>query len=303
MNKNIIKFFGTLCILLTACTPVQPSKDKPQINHSSLSSIDVITKKKIDTPIWIDSDVLLGSTMVIGFAKPVFQGAYMQQQNALNDARIKLSHKIKSVISAKTTEKFIVFSQEISTKSVKNIEAFNTLVLNDLQQYDAYIDKEGNLYILAGIGPLKRRGIVQNKRILHVYKQEELLNSHCYKKEQLLKIQTKASLYKGRPLWFYTPQKEGYYTSIGIAQKNGNNFEKQRNMAVLLGKSNLMKKIRSQSSSKLQLLEVMRDDESTTLYDVWGHNTSSAKVSSIKVEDFWMDPKTCEFYAFVYSKR
>jgi hypothetical protein len=303
MNKNIIKLFGTMCILLTACTPVKSPKVKLEMNHSSLNSQDLVINKKVDAPTWIDSGMLLGDTIVVGFSKPVFQGAYMQQQNAMNDARIKLSHKIKSVISAKNTQKFIVYSQEISTKYVKNIEAFNNLILNDIQQYDAYLDKAGNLYILAGIGPLKRRGLVQRKRDLDIYKQDELLYSHCYKKEQLLKIQTKAPLYKGRPLWFYIPQKEGYYTSIGIAQKNGNNYEKQRTMAVLLGKSNLMKKIRSQSSSKLQLLEVMRDDESATLYDVWGHNTSSAKVSSIRVEDFWMDPKTCELYAFVYSKR
>ncbi len=303
MNKNIIKLFSAICILLTACAPMKSPKAKLKMNQPSLRSQDVMINKKVDTPTWMDSDILLGNTIAIGFAKPVFQGAYMQEQNAMNDAKIKLSHKIKSVISAKNTQKFVVYSQEISTKYVKNIEAFNNIVLNDIQQYDAYIDKEGNLYILAGIGPLKRKGLVQDKRDLHLFNHEQLLNSHCYKKEQLLKIQTKASLYKGRPLWFYTPQKEGYYTSIGIAQKNGNNFKKQRSMAVLLGKSNLMKKIRSQNSSKLQLLEVMRDDESATLYDVWGHNTSSAKVSSIRVEDFWMDPKTCELYAFVYSKR
>jgi hypothetical protein len=298
MKINIITLSVSLIVLFSACTPaVQVKKEVKK----TAKKVEKMEQNNI-VPSWVNPNANLGVNLSVGYAKPVFQGMYMQEQNALNDAKIKLSHKISSVISAKNTEKFLVFNQEISVKSIKDIRAFNKIILNDIEQYDAYIDKDKGLYILVG-----REGLGENisvsKKKPQRYNKSVLLQSRCYKKEILSAIDTKAPLYKGRPIWFYSPRKKGYYVSIGIAQKNTYDFKKQRDMAILLGKSNMMKKIRSLSSSKLELLEVIRDEESAALYDVWAHHTSSAKVKSVRVEDSWMDPKTCELYVLLYSER
>ena len=294
MNIKIFSLFAVFGVLFTACAT--PTKH-------SINKINLLSKQKTEKkPYWTDPKANLGSQVVVGYAKAVFQGMYMQQQNAINDAKIKLSHKINSTISAKTTNKTVLFGKEINTKFVKDIKAFNKLIINDLKQYDAYIDKDGNLYLLMGITDSYKQDLVTKKK-LHPYDSKKLTDSKCYDKETLLSIATKAPVYKDKPIWFYQPLNSRYYTSIGIAQQNTKTFQKQKEMAILLAKSNMMKKIKSISSSKLKLLEVTKNEESATLYDVSALHKSTAKINSIKVQDIWMDPKTCELYVLIYSER
>jgi len=256
-----------------------------------------IVKKKVDLrPYWMYSNFKLDEMCAIGYAKPVFQGVYMQRQNAFSDAKIEIANKINSRVTSKKSTKVVIFDKEINTKSIEESAAFNRLIIQDLYQKDAYIDKEGGLNLL--VCAAKRDKYIKNyKKNLKRYSNNLLLQSKCYNKKQLESMHTKALFYKGKPIWFYEPENG----TIGIAKQTSSNFEQQKKTAILLAKSNLIKKIRSKNISKLKLLQISSNNKSGLLYDISALQRSNAKIDAIRVEDIWMDPKTCELYVWIYS--
>ena len=132
---------------------------------------------------------------------------------------------------------------------------------------------------------------------------KKLINSGCYDKNTLSSIITFAYIYNDKPLWFYEDSKEGFYSSIGITEKIDENYEAQKRAAVMLAKSNLMKKIKSNVSSKMKLMNMLKHNETSALLESSGTYKSSARVKSINVKDIWMDPKNCELYVLVYSSK
>ena len=226
----------------------------------------------------------------------------MQRQNALFDAKKKISFNIKSVISSESTENINIYDESIAVNSINNIDSFSEVVLNDIKQFDAYINDSNELFLLIGLSssniPLESKA-----RNLKKFNNQELMNSGCYDKNILSSITTSSKIYNDKPIWFYEDYKERFYSSIGITEKKDENYYAQKSAAILLAKSNLMKKIKSSVSSKMKLMNMLKHNETASLLESSGTYKSSARVKSVNVADIWMDPKSCELYVLVYSSK
>ena len=256
--------------------------------------------EKNPKPYWLKENALLNTSLVVGYAPSTFQGMFMQRENALYDGRKKLSFNIRSIVSSKNIENIVVYQKKISLESIKNTDAFSKVILDDIKQFDAYIDQDNSLYLLMGISSENIK-IKYKHEDLKLFDKKELLESKCYSRNILDSISTSAYFYKKKPLWFYNPNIDGYHSSIGIAEKTDENYEIQKQTALLLAKSNLSKQIRSKSSSKIHMLEILKDDEVGVLLESSSTHKSSAKIKSFKIKDTWLDPKTCELYILVYT--
>jgi hypothetical protein len=257
---------------------------------------------KSDTPSWAKDDAMLGGNLVVGRAMPTFQGMYMQRQNALFDARRKLSFKIRSIISKDKEQSIEVYNDKIKIESIENINEFSKVILSDITQYDAYISDDNELFILIGLSNENVK-IKSKSSSLVKFDKNRLLNSGCYPKSILETIDTKSDIYKGKPLWFYEKNRPGVYTSIGIAEKIDNDFDAQKSLAITLATTNLVRKIKSHVSSKQKLMKMLKDDEIANLLESSSRYKSNALVKSVELQDIWMDPNSCELYIIVYSTR
>ncbi|MEA1916190.1 MAG: hypothetical protein U9N42_01545 [Campylobacterota bacterium] len=243
-------------------------------------------------PYWVENENFFQNSFAVGFSKRSAQGSYMQRQSAWHDASSQLAHKIKSSISSKESLNISLYNTDISTLHVKDIEAFSRVALSDIEQYDAYINENGELYLLVGFAdnPLH----VERKN-LKKFENSKLLSSSCYDKKTLLDIHTSAYMYKDRPIWFYAP-KGG---SIGIAPKTTRGFIHQKRVALMLAKMNLVKKERLKTDSKRELMQLIKHDESASVLSSEATHTSSSKLQNRTVQDIWLDPKSCELYMYI----
>ncbi len=273
-------------VLFTACNSPKPN----------------LSSNEVKKPYWLDENNLLDIRFVVGYAPSTFQGLYMQRQNALFDGRKKLSFNMKSIISSKSIHDVEVYQESISIKSIKNIDAFSQLILSDIKQFDAYMNENNELYLLMGLSGMSMK-LESKSRYLKAFNKKRLLESKCYDKEVLNSISTSSYIYDEKPLWFYTSDKKDHYSSIGIAEKVDEDYEAQKRVALMLAKTDLIKQIKSYSSSKMQMLKILKHDESGVLLDSSSTHKSIAKVKSIKIKDIWMDPKSCELYVLIYSTK
>lgn len=244
-------------------------------------------------PYWVKDETILPNNLAVGFCKPVFGGVYAQRQNALLDAKEKLSHKINAIISSNKTENLNMFHDEVSIDSVQNIKSLSKVVLNNIKVYDTYINSSKELYILIGLADAK---VTLEPKITKAFNRKDLEASTCYNKKILKNIDTASKIYNGKPLWFYTQAEDN---AIGIAQKVDGNFEMQKKTAIFLAKTNLVKKVKSHSISKIKMMQMLKHNETATILDTKSIHQSKQKLKNILLKDIWMDPKSCELYVLV----
>jgi hypothetical protein len=256
--------------------------------------------KENKKPYWLEENALLNTGLVVGYAPSTFQGMFMQRQNALHDAKKKLSFNIKSIITSKSIENIELYKENISIESIKNIDAFSKLALHDIKQFDAYVDENNNLYVLMGISSAYAKP-EDKSNDLKFFDKKQLLESKCYKKDILEFISTSSYIYHDKPLWFYELNEKGFHFGIGIAEKIDENYESQKKVALMLAKADLSKQINSYSSSKMKMLEILKSDERGVLLESLSTHKSISKINTIKIKDVWMDPRSCELYILVYS--
>lgn len=246
-------------------------------------------------PQWLENKTLIGNNFAVGFSKPVFGGVQAQRQNALHDAKEKLSHKIKSIVSSKKKQNINIFGENFELDSVQNIEAFNEIILSDIKIYDTYINLSNELYILIGFS---NNHIDISVKTLKQFDKTKLQSSQCYNNDILNSIETKSKMYREKPIWFYTQES---YESIGIAKKLDDGFYMQKKRAIMVAKSNLIKKTASYSSSKIMLMQMLKHGEEAVILDSYSEHKSFENVKDIKLQDIWLDTKTCEVYVLLKS--
>jgi len=244
-------------------------------------------------PKWLYSKQLDDKKLAIGYSEPVFGGIYAQRQNALIDARQKLAHKIKTILSSTHTNFIKVYGKKILVEDIKNIDEFSKILLKNTLQYDAYIDNKKNLYLLVGLADIN---IKLARKKTTTFNKERLLNSKCYDTNILNSINTKAPIYNSKPLWFYS---QTSLEAMGIAPKLDNNFSQQKKRAELYAKANFIKKKQSYLASKNSLLQILKHNESVVLTKDISNYKSSGEIKPSRIEDIWIDTNSCELYLLI----
>ena len=243
-------------------------------------------------PSWLENK-LLSNHLVVGYAKPVFGGIYIQRQFAIADAKMKLGENIRTIISAKKEKNLNIFGENVSLNSIENIESFSKIILDDIKIYDSYINKNKELFLLVGLKDAKIR---LKTKVVKAFNKKSLESSTCYAKNILSKIITKSTIYQNKPLWFYS---QNEHESIGIAQKIDEDFEMQKRKSITLAKINLLKKSSSFVSSKMKLMKILKYDEEGVLLSNHSHQNNKKHIGKIKLKDIWLDTKSCELYVLI----
>lgn len=260
---------------------------------SGCSNINSPKPQKQELPYWMKNETILSNNLAVGYSIPVFGGVYAQRQNALHDAKEKLSQNIKSTISSNKNEKINLFNNQFSINSIQNIKAVSKLLLNDIKIYDTYINASNELFLLIGLPDAK---VKLKKKQIKPFNKKDLKSSTCYNQKILNSINTSSTIYKDKPLWFYSQNLDN---AIGIAEKIDENFEMQKKTAILLAKTNLVKKTNSYSLSKRKMLQMLKHNEEAVLLDTKSITKSNQKLNSFHIKDIWINPKTCELYVFI----
>lgn len=265
------------------------------------------SKGEEELPLWVNEHSL---TQAVGSSEVNFQGVYTQRAAALNEAKSSLAHNIRSYITSSLQSHSRVGDNEISNKYKDKIVALSELFLSDARQVDAFFDSNRKLYILVespqesidkvvGLGAQKKRTSIP-ALITRPFEKEELINSRCYQKELLETINTKSSLFQDKPVWFFRPNQKGISGSVGIAEKEeGRTLREQKEAALSLAKSALLKEKKMQMKSRHELLKIVDDELNTEIFESSAVIRSADKSFPIEVKDIWLDPKSCELYVWI----
>ncbi|QOY55376.1 hypothetical protein HUE87_03825 [Candidatus Sulfurimonas marisnigri] len=286
-------FLLILIYIFVGCTPsvhVKPSEQLPK---------------------WVDSDDTLRG---VGSSEVNFQGIYTQRLAAVNQAKSDLAHTLKSYITSiyKSSEK--VNKDEISNKSQNKITAFSEVFLNESYQVDAYFDVDRRLYVLVELSKPRLNTLlgikvetIKTTQTLpklntRVFNKDELMQSRCYPQDILKTIDTKADLYQNKPVWFFRPNQNGYEGSVGIAEKESlKSYEEQKKVAVILAKSALSKRKKTQIASEHEALEILHNDTSGEIFETSSIVRSANRSQPTTVKDIWLDPQSCELYVWIVN--
>ena len=258
-------------------------------------------------PAWVNAPDAPGVIRAVGVARPNFQGAHMQRETAMADARDKLAHKLAVVISAEYASKLDADTKHIDTQLQKKITEVAKLLLSQSRQVDGFIDRRHRLYVLVEApDPLASASVPSAPPPpprLEPFDYETMKNSHCYRYAPKAAVQTKYGLYLGRPIWFFRPDYAGHVGSVGVAEaQEGDTFARRKAAAVSLARADLARRRKIRLDSSHELLRIMKHDVMGGTFEKSLRSRSAAKVMHTKLEDIWLDPKSCEVYAWVVEK-
>jgi hypothetical protein len=275
-------------------------------------SLEPKPKEQEELPLWVNNHSL---TQAVGTSEVNFQGVYTQQAEALNEAKSQLAHNIRSYITSSLESELKVNGTEISNKFRDKINALSEVFLSESYQVDAYFDSQRKLYILVESSKeridkiIGRNSNTKEDKIsipslsTRPFKKDELIKSKCYSTEILQTINTKSALFQNKPVWFFRPNQNGVFGSVGIAEKSeGMNFLEQKKAASVLAKSSLLKDKKMQIESEHELLKIVDDEISGEIFESSAVIRSKAKSISVEQKDIWLDPKSCELYIWIVRK-
>ena len=297
----MIRQYAALLIVLlfTGCVSSLPSKP-PVVQESQL-------------PYWVSNPQAEGVLRAVGSSPVNFQGMYIQRSEAMAGARDKLSHVIQVYITSVFESSLEAKGDKLTHQSVKNITELSDVLMKESYQVDGFIADDGRLYLLVEISdeiiaPLIKMNDAEIARAPAVinttpFNAAELEQSRCYDVSTLQSIQTVASFYRGKPVWFYRPNQDGVIGSVGIAEKEErSDFQTQKRVAVSLAKSDLAKRMRLQIDSRHQMTEILKHDEVGLLMEKQMSTKSVSKIMHTTLKDIWMNPKSCELYVWIIKK-
>jgi len=257
--------------------------------------------QNVKKPLWLKNQDSLDNFSAVGFSRPNFQGMHIQHAEALNKARELLSQKISSYITLVYKNEDKTSKKSVSKNYHSSITNTSKLLLQNTHQEDAYIDEYDNLYVLVVVDKLSHSNFNLPLQLVEDFSITPLLERRCYSRETLLQIQTKSSMYKGKPIWFYRPDVNTQSIgSIGIAERiQTSTFISQKKVAVSLAKLALMQRLQLKMNSSDKFSTTVIHDELSQI-EKWKTNiTTSSKINKIKILDLWMDPKQCELYIWI----
>jgi len=283
----MIQVYNLICISITILL----------LSACSSKNLEVHVKED-STPLWVKHPESLASNRAIGQSTPNFRGMYIQHLNATNRAKAELSHSIKTSITSKYERKAQLNNTTTALHVKQNIEAISKALLKESYQIDAYIDEDNTLYVLLETASLadEVNEIIVAPLKTEAYSNTSLLESRCYPQKILEYIQTKADVYKEKPLWFYRP--DG--SVVGIAEKSeGMDFNTQKAKAITLAKSTFINQTSSQIDSSYELLKILNEEKTGGLTETSNRVKSSHKIGTLKLQDIWMDHKNCDLYVLM----
>jgi hypothetical protein len=269
-----------------------------------------VTPKKTVAPKWVTDPKSLNSFQAVGFSIPNFQGMHLQKMEAIIKARAQLGEKITSFVIIEHDRRIknsTNYYQEYDHTQATNI---SKLILANSYQKDAFIDKNGNLYILLEIAytpelqkilGVKIKSNVQLPKLkTYSYTQDALLKRRCYSQKILKTIKTKYPLHNGYPIWFFRPNIEGKQGAVGIAEQlEDSSLESQKKVSLILAKTALAKRNQIQINSIYKLSTILIHDEEVLREIRHIVTNSKSNIKDITVKDIWMDPKQCELYTWI----
>lgn len=142
-----------------------------------------------------------------------------------------------------------------------------------------------------------------NVKDLKVLNKQELLNSMCYSKSILNKIDTKAKLYKYYPLWFFDSNLDGKIGGVGIAKYIKNrSYSSQKKLALILAKNDLSKSLKSNVKVKNILSKELKNKNIKKEFKTFSTQKSSNLIKRVVLEDIYINPKTCDLFVWVIRK-
>ncbi len=276
---------------------------------SSAPAPEKKTARAAALPAWVGAPEAEGVIRAVGSAPRNFQGVYMQRNAAMTDARDRLAHKIRVVISAAYASKFEERGEHLSRETQRKITEISRLLLRQSRQVDGYIDGGGRLYVLAEVPDVVggRPAGVSKEGLPDItpepFDPSALKQSRCYPREVTEKIHTKYGLYLGKPVWFFRPDYRGHTGAVGIAEKeSGRGFDAQKRAALALARSDLAKRKRLRMDSRHALVRIFKHDLLGSTFEKELKTTSVSKVTETVQEDIWLDPKSCELYVWIVEK-
>jgi len=283
----------SLAFVFLGCTPsIEPKPE--QTTHERL-------------PAWINTT---DSFYAVGSSPVNFQGVYTQHLQAISLAKSDLAHNLTSYITSVIEQN----SDNISSNSYSKSNALSKILLDQSYQVDAFFDRDKKLYVLVKSSKTKVDKLLGKKDSTSMdiqlptlntkaFEQEELMQSRCYCEDTLKSITTLSELYQNKPIWFFRPNQDGVDGAVGIAEKEeGIGFEEQKQIALDLAKSSLVKRKSTEIVSEHELLSILHYDVSGELFEASSIVNSSSKVEENILKDIWLDPTSCELYVWIIAK-
>jgi hypothetical protein len=291
-----ILFTGFIAALLVGCATTSPSPKTP--SHGR--------KKEENLPAWVSRPDAPGVIRAVGSAPRNFQGVHMQRTQALADARDKLAHKIRVEITAEYETQLKAQGKHLTQEMNRRITEVSQLLLQNSRQVDGYIGRRGRLYVLVeapsprggrtGAAPLPALETIP-------FDPAVLKKSRCHPPSVLKEVKTKYGLYLGKPVWFFRPDYGGHIGAVGVAEKeSGMSFDAQKRVALSLARADLSRRKKMQMDSNHALLRILKHDVVGGTLEKELRTSSTSKLTGTKLEDLWLDPKSCELYVWVVEK-
>ncbi|MDA7817971.1 hypothetical protein N9A28_07260 [Sulfurimonas sp.] len=250
-----------------------------------------------DLPSWVNT---LDTAYAVGSSPVNFQGIYTQHISAVNQAKNDLAHNIKSYITSSFENNLKTSEKTLTKKQYSKITTLSDTLLSESYQLDAYFTKDRRLYVL--IHSPQAQKVMKDALILPTFKttafdKSILMKSRCYSPTVLETINTKSDLYQNKPIWFFRPNQNQMYGSVGIAEKEeGMSFEEQKEIATFLAKSSLAKRKKVKLNSEYESLSILNNNTTGNLFERSSITKSESNVEDSDIKDIWLDPKSCELY-------
>lgn len=275
------------------------------VGCADLSTTAALQKKEL--PVWVHAP---SANQAVGSSEVNFQGVHTQREEALNIARSQLSQNIESYITSSLKKSSKISANAVSDKMREEISALSRVFLHEARQVDAFFDETSKLYVLVEVPKERIERVLGVSSLnaghsaplepLEPFDKEALWKSGCYPKAALEDIDTKSRLFQGRPLWFFRPS---FGSAVGIAeQQEGMSLSQQKEAALTLAKSSLIKSQKLSVTSQDELLKIAREGMFAQILDTSTLTRSQERIFDIEINDMWLDPKSCELYILVVQK-
>ncbi len=119
---------------------------------------------------------------------------------------------------------------------------------------------------------------------------------------------TKYPMQNGFPVWFATPNMDGYIGAVGIAKQQARGgIAAQRRVAKALAQNDLARSIKVIVSSEVNIEKLNVDTQTLKYYQskvsTLSRHQAEEVLSDFEIRDEWLDPKTKELYVWLVLRK
>lgn len=145
-----------------------------------------------------------------------------------------------------------------------------------------------------------------------VVKEEPVVNNFVPKRNvkigSSMRPVTKYPIENGYPVWFFTPNMDGYLGSVGVAGKQARGgISAQKRVAAALAQADLAKQIKVVVNAELTV-EQTKVEASTVQYyrsklSTLSRQKAEEYLKDFEIHDEWIDPNSNEYYVWLVLKK